>query len=239
MEKSKIFSHNLRLFVFRAFMFPFSKYCRKKRSQEFTRVVRPTPGMKVLDVGGQPGIWDHIETPLKITFLNLSEELSGPYESHHDMEFIVGDGCDMSQYQEGDFDLVFSNSVIEHVGGYEKREMFASEIRRISKHYWIQTPSKFFPVEAHCGMPFWWYYPDWLRKFLIKRWDKNVPAWSAMVKSTTLVEEREIRSLFPEGRIFREWFFFPKSTIAVSLVEEVKTRENKDGTPFALSSETE
>jgi len=63
---------------------------------------------------------------------------------------------DLQLNQDGEFDLVFSNSVIEHVGDFERMRQFVHEARRVAKSYWIQTPSKWFPIEPHCGMPFWW-----------------------------------------------------------------------------------
>ncbi|HEX4060865.1 MAG TPA: UDP-N-acetylmuramoyl-tripeptide--D-alanyl-D-alanine ligase [Streptosporangiaceae bacterium] len=47
------------------------------------------------------------------------------------------------------YDLVFSNSLIEHVGGHERRERFADTVHQLSGAYWVQTPYRYFPVEPH------------------------------------------------------------------------------------------
>jgi len=125
----------------------------------------------------------------------------------------------MPEFHEGQFDLVFSNSVIEHVGNKTNRKAFANEIRRLSKSYWIQAPYKYFPIEAHCGMPFWWFYPKKVRLFFLERWRKKLPAWTNMVEGTDIVSAKEIKELFPEARIIMEWLVFPKSIIASSNVK--------------------
>ena len=124
----------------------------------FEEIVKPFPGMRVLDIGGTASIWKHIDVPLSVTCLNLhSPDKDRGCEGPHKFSFLVGDGCSIPQFNPGDFDLVFSNSVIEHVGNYAKQQSFASEVLRLSTDYWIQTPHKWFPVEVHCGIPFWWF----------------------------------------------------------------------------------
>ena len=149
----------LRFKIFQTLLRPFSFYHRKKRSLLFMSLFKIEDGMNILDVGGHPKIWDHIPIPLKITCLNLPGVIKNNHTSHHQITYVNGDGCHMPQFKIDSFDIVFSNSVIEHVGNSKNRKLFASEIRRISKNYWVQTPHKYFPIEAHSGMPFWWFFP--------------------------------------------------------------------------------
>ncbi|MGK7958192.1 MAG: class I SAM-dependent methyltransferase [Crocosphaera sp.] len=183
----------------------------------FNNTIKPDAGMKILDVGGTPSIWDYIETPLQITCLNLPSPKAKPkYEGHHSIRLVDGDGCNMPEFNPGDFDLIFSNSVIEHVGDIKKQEQFSQEILRLSGKsgkYWVQTPCKLFPIEAHNGMPFWWYYPDNIKEYFITKWSEKVPAWTDMVKQTTVIEAKTLQSLFPNACMVREWFIFPKSLI--------------------------
>jgi 2-polyprenyl-3-methyl-5-hydroxy-6-metoxy-1,4-benzoquinol methylase len=57
------------------------------------------------------------------------------------------------------FDIVFSNSVIEHVGDAESQQQFAHEIARVGRAYWVQTPNRRFPVEPHLLTPFLHFLP--------------------------------------------------------------------------------
>ncbi len=183
----------------------------------FVRIMNPKPGMKILDVGGLPQIWDHVAIPLDITCLNLPGMAEPDHKTHHTMTYVDGDACNMPEYHTDQFDMVFSNSTIEHVGDYEKRVHFAKEVRRLSKKYWIQTPYKYYPIEAHCGMPFWWLYPEALRAFFINRWRKSLPAWTEMVATTTIISVKEMKELFPECTLKKEWVILPKSLIAYSV----------------------
>jgi len=205
-----------RIYVFSRLLAPFSRHFRKKRMQMFVKIIQPTAGMRVLDMGGQPAIWDHVTPSLRVTCLNLPGIINKDHVTHHQIRYVEGDACSMPYFKRGDFDIVFSNSVIEHVGGLEKQQAFAAEIQRLSDNYWVQTPCKHFPIEAHCGMPFWWYYPNALRSYFLKRWSKKLPAWAEMVDGTTVITKQDLKSFFPDSSIITEWMFFPKSLIAYS-----------------------
>ncbi|MEM7364630.1 MAG: class I SAM-dependent methyltransferase [Pseudomonadota bacterium] len=178
--------------------------------------MKPEPGMRVLDVGGQPYVWDSVPTPLDITCLNLPGIAVTEHDTHHKIRYVDGNGCQMPEHVRGDFDLVFSNSVIEHVGDGSNRAQFASEIQRISPRFWVQTPNKHYPFEAHTGMPFWWYYPQSVRDYFIRGWSRKLPAWTEMVSGTTYVPRNELTSLFPGATIEDEWLGLPKSYIVYS-----------------------
>lgn len=207
---------HLRFKIFKILLKPFSEYARRCRTKEFIRLMKPKENMKVLDIGGQPTIWDNVAVPLKITCLNLPGIAITNHQTHHDISYVEGDGCNMPDFEVDEFDLVFSNSVIEHVGDYEKRKMYAQEIQRLSNTYWIQTPYKYYPLEAHCGMPFWWLYPQALRSLFLEQWRKELPDWTEMVEETNVISTKEIKELFPKAKVMKEWFVFPKSIIAYS-----------------------
>ena len=141
-------------------------------------------------------------------------------------------------FQDNEFDIVFCSSVIEHVTGEKSyvlgiddkaefnkiarahQKEFASEIRRIGKAYFVQTPYKYFPIESHSWLPF---CILWLSrrnlKALLKwsslRWPKKTEAdWA-------LLSVREMRRLFPDGEILLEWSGpFIKSIMAVKRTSE-------------------
>jgi hypothetical protein len=205
----------LRFKVFKSLMRPFSERARRRRMKNFVERMHLAPGMTVLDLGGQPMIWDSLPTPLDITILNLPGVAETDVASHHRIRYVVGDGCHVEGFSNRQFDTVFSNSVIEHVGPPEKQAEFAREVRRLGKSYWVQTPSIWFPVEAHCGMPFWWFYPPGVRRHFLERWRRKLPGWSSMVEGTRVLRRTDFAKLFPEATIWVETVLgVPKSYVA-------------------------
>jgi hypothetical protein len=213
----------LRLFVFWKFLGPLSRKARQKRMRRFLDTMDVREGTSILDLGGYAKFWDAVGTPLNLTILNLPGEVEphrqGCEATHHKIQFVVGDACNVSEFEDNSFDIVFSNSVIEHVGSAEKRAQFAREARRIGASYWVQTPSKWFPIEAHSGMPFWFFYPAQARIYFIKRWRESLEGnpWIQMIEETTVLSKSELRRLFPDGTIIIEWLFgMPKSYVVYS-----------------------
>ena len=116
------------------------------------------------------------------------------------------------------FQMAFSNSVIEHVGDREYQAAFAKVVQRLSEKYFVQTPSKLFPIEAHNGIPFWWYYPGWLKRYFLEGWSKKLPKWTEMVEGTRVLSKKDMTELFPDSRMIVEKFFgFPKSYTAYKI----------------------
>lgn len=221
---------NIRLKLFYQLLPAISTHFRRRRMASFTRIMMPRPGTRILDLGGAPAIWEHVSIPLNITLLNLPGAVKkGEFQllqalglRHHTFDIVEGDACDVTQYGDGAFDIVFSNSVIEHVGPEPKQAEFAREVRRLGKSYWVQTPSKWFPIEAHSGLPFYWFYPEWMREKILSSWRRRLPMWWADYISTTRVLSRSrMKELFPDGAARVELFLgFPKSYTSYRTVGE-------------------
>lgn len=187
-------------------MKPFAAKRRARRMQDFVRRMNIAPGLRVLDLGGTPWIWNHVPVPLDITFVNLKHGQTWPADHpFHRFQFQIGDACDLPHLSDKSFDIVFSNSVIEHVGERARRRTFAEEAKRLARAYWIQTPVKSFPIEAHSGMPYWWYYPAPMRQYFVARWKERLPPWTEMIEGTTFVSNREMDELFPGASSYAEW----------------------------------
>ncbi len=205
----------LRVYVFFALKQPFAEWSRKRRMRSYAALMGIRKDMSIIDLGGTPMIWESVSQCLSLTILNLPGCFNGKASSHHKTRYVEGDACQVHEFPERSFDSVFSNSVIEHVGPAAKQAAFAKEVRRLGRSYWVQTPSKWFPIEAHCGMPFWWFYPARLRRHIIERWRKKLPAWTTMVEETTVLTKTEMQHLFPEATILTETTLgIPKSYIA-------------------------
>jgi SAM-dependent methyltransferase len=213
----------LRVNLFYRLLQPFSAYTRERRMQLFKEWLHSPNSecLRVLDLGGSHELWEFVEQPLAITILNLPGVNSEQKPSNrHRLTYVEGDGCDMGAFDDQSFDLVFTNSVIEHVGDENKQEAFAREVRRLARRYWVQTPSKYFPIEAHSGMPFWWFYPTSWRRQLIERWRKKLPAWTEYIEGTRVLERQRLKQLFPEATLKTEWILgLPKSYVLYTEAE--------------------
>jgi Methyltransferase domain len=213
---------DLRYLRFRTFLRlkrPFADWARRRRMRDLVRHAGLRQGMSVLDLGGKPDIWAYDFIPsLKITILNLPGQVERSGTSQHTFRYVEGNACHVDGMSDFSFDLVFSNSVIEHVGGPDCQAAFAHEVRRMGRAHWVQTPSIWFPIEAHSGMPLWWFYPPAVRRSLIARWRKKLPAWTEMIEGTTVLRKSDLRRLFPDARIIVERVCgIPKSYVAFRL----------------------
>src|SRR5687767_8536843 len=92
-----------------------SPHFRRKRMRRFLDVLAPRPDATILDVGGGYGTWIESGLRCKITVLNIHRIAPQPLPAGLQIETVIGDGCDL-QFADRTFDIVFSNSVIEHVG---------------------------------------------------------------------------------------------------------------------------
>ena len=104
---------------------------------------------KIIDLGGTAEYWTNHEGLLDdyditIDLVNLTAPASLPKAP---FRIIEADACDLHFLPENSYDLVHSNSVLEHVGSWQRMEAFAREVRRLAKCYFIQVPYFWFPVE--------------------------------------------------------------------------------------------
>lgn len=191
---------------------------RGRRFNEFTQTMLIAETDRVLDVGGHHHTWEAFAHKENITILNiqLPEEMPPPYK------WLEGNACTMDMFQDREFDIVFSNSVIEHVGDYTAQRKMANEIIRVGKRYWIQTPYKHFPIEPHFVFPFFQYCPASLKFIIAKYWPFSFPKSMnanavAMAKEVRLLTKTEMKELFPHALLKEEKLFgLTKSVMAIS-----------------------
>lgn len=199
---------------------------RQQRFALFLSLLDRLPGpVDILDIGGQENFWkvvgvDHPQIR-SITLLNLWEEPT----SLPKLKSLVGDARDLSAFPDQSVDVIFSNSVIEHIGGLREQQRAAREIQRVGKAYFIQTPNRFFPLEPHFLFPFFQFLPLRLRALLHHRldlgwWKRQPDSFEALaeVESIRLLSEAELCHLFPNCTIQREILLgMTKSLIAFRL----------------------
>jgi hypothetical protein len=167
--------------------------------------------MRILDVGGTDTFWKTMDLAerddLQFTVLNIF-----PAENPDErFRWIVGDARDLSQFGDGEFDLVFSNSVIEHVGGFADQQRMADEIRRVGQRYFVQTPNRYFPIEPHFLFPGFQFLPERTKVFLLKRFQlgwfpkaKTEEEAIGYAREIQLLNRREFAQLFPDARMIDE-----------------------------------
>lgn len=155
--------------------------------------------------------------PGELTILNVA-----PQQSDNGTRVLVGDACALPEsLRDERFDLVFSNSVIEHVGGPWRRTAFAESVAQLAEHHWVQTPYRYFPLEPHWLFPGFQFLPLRLRAEVTRRWraGRHITALDRAVASSLTVEllsRTEMRHLFPESQLLRERIAgVTKSLIAV------------------------
>lgn len=183
---------------------------RKQRMREFCSRMGLRHGMRIIDVGGRPDMWDFCDLKLEITLLNLPTETASWQTVAEEKGFtvITGDACDPNIVKQHSlqFDVVFCNSVIEHVS-INQRIAFAQNIQQLAPAWWVQTPSNRFPLEAHCNLPFWWHYPQPLKNWWHKHWRKRQHYFiDNLMQHTTVLSRNEMATLFKGSNIYNEHY---------------------------------
>ncbi|MDP3392440.1 methyltransferase domain-containing protein [Sediminibacterium sp.] len=207
----------------------FVNQLRKKRfallKDQIEQLIAQKGHIKILDIGGETDYWKYIgwkNEHCTIYLLNLS---TAPGQADvPGFVRVTGSALELP-FEPGDVDLIFSNSVIEHVGSYANQSIFAKEVRRVCHKYIIQTPSWWFPLEPHSLIPFFQYLPHAIRAFLIMRFNINYfPKKStyqealAVSHSTLMFTRSRFQQLFPEATLHTETLFgIPKSYTVVKM----------------------
>jgi hypothetical protein len=121
-----------------------------------------------------------------------------------------------------EFDIVFSNSVIEHLFTRENQAKMAKEIRRIGKNYFVQTPNLHFPLEAHWRFPFFQFLPFGVRVYLTQHFNlgrfpkvKDKELARKRVAEIRLLSKKQMKRLFPDGECYNEKFLYLTKSITM------------------------
>lgn len=196
---------------------------RRKRFNFFlTQLGKLKKPVRILDVGGTQQFWDSMNftdsSAVDVSLLNLSAQKT----RYPNFRSVVGDAMDMKEFEDDHFDLVFSNSVIEHLFTWENQVKMAKEIQRVGRNYFVQTPNYWFPIEPHFVFPMFQYLPKSLRVKLILSFKLgNHPRYNDIKLAAKKVEEVKLLSigqmkrLFPKCSIYLEKFYgLNKSIVA-------------------------
>ena len=178
---------------------------RRRKLRLFLDELQPTPETTVLDVGADElafGEGDGCRTlnffeelypwPERVTALGLEDGASFRTRYPH-IPYVQGDACALP-FTDGEFDIVFSNAVIEHVGGKERQQKLVSEALRVGRSVFLTTPNRLFPLEVHTRLPFVHWLPQGVAEAIYARLGKT------QGEDLHLLSRRALVSLLP-GRV--------------------------------------
>jgi hypothetical protein len=207
-----------------------SSLAQRARSRRHARLLESLPafaGMSVVDLGGTVDYWERSELrPAEVLVVNLSPRALDDESTHGWISTVHADACTFDGGGRR-FDLVFSNSVIEHVGGFARRQRFADRVHELAPRHWVQTPDRYFPLEPHWGFPGLQFLPVRARLWITTRWawgprghaersPERIAANERECLSTDLVSAAELRRLFPSSEVWSERVLgLSKSLVAI------------------------
>lgn len=187
---------------------------RQKRFQQFVGLLSITPETRILDAGGLPYDWLALQWPGQVLCVSLSNLDEGVYGDGN----IVYRRQDILDIADDNFDVVFSNSLLEHVGR-ENQMPIARKIASLAPRYWVQVPYRYTPMEPHYMFPFFWLLPHYLRRKVCNNFTPLLVRqnWYANeIDTIHLLDRGEMHNLFPEAKILSERVMgLTKSLIAV------------------------
>jgi len=204
---------------------------RAKRFEHVRRLIEAIlterGACEILDLGGTETYWKIGEefvqrnrARLSITLVNTEAENVSDTEL---FTAIQGSATDPALFGGRSFDLVHSNSVVEHVGRWPDMCAFAANVRRLAPRYYVQTPNYWFPYEPHFRFPGFQYLPEWARREMIMRFslgffrrieDRNEAR--NIIEHHRLLSKRQMARLFPDANVtFEKVMGLNKSILAV------------------------
>jgi hypothetical protein len=191
---------------------------RRRRWQQLLTAFPDLAQMRVIDLGGVVGEWQRAPVqPASVLVVNLFDQ-----EPVGTIDALTGDACALSAAEVGRFDLAYSNSVLDLVGGHSRRTEFANVVGSLAERHWVQTPNRYFPVDACTLFPFQPLLPLEVRAWLARRWPLGYRRTDDHTGSVLINLSRDplsaagLAAYFPDSEIWRERFYgLTKSLIAV------------------------
>jgi SAM-dependent methyltransferase len=180
-----------------------SAWSRQRKLALFMRELRPTPETTVVDVGvtdtgyaedayGTHNFFEALYPwPERITAVSTQylDRFSAAFPR---VRAVQADGRDLP-FADREFDIAFSNAVLEHVGGQEDQRALVHEVCRVAARVFLATPNRWFPLDSHTLVPFAHWLPREQRERLYRRLRRDEGL------GIELVGPSELLALFPAG----------------------------------------
>lgn len=170
---------------------------RRRRWDQVQSLLRLSGNESVLDVGGTDKSWWFAEWTGRVVRCNLDHNAATSGLR------VVADGRALP-FGDLAFEVVFSNSVIEHLSTMEAQVLFAQELRRVGRRYFVQTPNRWFPIEPHYLFPLFQFLPVAIQRWLHAHFDIGTFKKTDPFGTIRLMTGKELERLFPEGRLVPE-----------------------------------
>jgi hypothetical protein len=195
---------------------------RARRGDVLLRTFTDLPSMSVIDLGGRVETW--LRSPVRPASIDIVNLEKPPGEAPDWIRVVQGNACALpTKVTKRKYDLVFSNSVIEHLGGHELRLRFADNVHQLSLRHWIQTPYRYFPIEPHWIFPGFQFFPLNIRAAIARRWFlvPRQPSREECLREVMEIElqsKTAMRAYFPNSALVLERTLgLVKSLIAVKV----------------------
>ncbi len=206
----------------------YSSQFRRKRFEHVQKLIEDILAKKgscrIADIGGEEDYWQYgtdliANNDVEIHLFNLFEKPT----TNPKMKSLKGDATDLSDLDDMSYDLVHSNSVIEHVGNWRNIEKMAANCRRLAPKYYVQTPYFWFPYEPHFRAVGFQWLPEQFRMRLVMNMklgffqqQSDVASAMDVVQSCYLLDDRQFKSCFPDAQFkYERAFGLTKSLIAI------------------------
>lgn len=175
--------------------------------------------LALIDLGGTASFWEmnlqHLQRARmlsRIDIYNLEVDTERRERiGHVEVALRPGNATQLTAVRDRQYDVAFSNSVIEHVGNLREQKCLAQEIQRVAAEYVLQTPNRFFPLEPHFYVPFFPFIPlsirTWMhRRFTLGWFPPEADELQARIDcdEIRLLTRRELHLLFPEAEVHAE-----------------------------------
>jgi hypothetical protein len=197
---------------------------RERRARLFfERIAWLARPAHVIDLGGAADFWrtwglgegDGLIVTLVNNHESDTDHVSG--ELPFFMQEISADAAELDARALGRHDLVFSNSMLEHLPDAEGRARLCRNIEASGRPYFIQVPNKYSPIDPHFPhplVPFFGAYPQPLKALLMtasglgagKRSGSYADAVKRLRHYNPLCAS-DLKRLFPSGTLLKEQTF--------------------------------
>ncbi|NBB94297.1 MAG: methyltransferase domain-containing protein [Planctomycetes bacterium] len=173
----------------------------RQRRQRFKAVIRrlsPGPTCRVLDIGveadGGPtsnAFERWYPWPQRLVAAGVEGEPA--ICRRRGITYVRADGCNLP-FDDGQFDIVHGNAVIEHVGSGERQRRLVAEACRVGRAVWIATPNAACPIETHTLIPLAHWLPARLRNVVYRAAARG---YFATQEHLNLLDAAGLRDCFP------------------------------------------